>query len=205
MKFYKMLLAVVLIFPLWSISCKTLEKQPQPSDAVSGATPHYAGGDRGALPPTAGEYTVLGVREGIKAWVIQYDEKLLRGGEFFDDSAAKALAEWGVKTVISISPNNKERAFCRKHSLELVEIPFDKKNGPSKADIQKFLNTIKQGKAPFYLHCIGGTHRAGVLGVAYRIHRLGWAPEKALVEFGRLGGNLKDDHTMLESVLQFKP
>ena len=57
---------------------------------------------------------------------------------------------------------------------------------------------------PLYVHCHGGTHRAGVLGVAYRIHKCGWPWEKALLEHGRLGGSLKDDHIMLASIRTLK-
>jgi protein tyrosine/serine phosphatase len=87
----------------------------------------------------------------------------------------------------------------------LVEILFDKKTGPSSADLHRFLQTIKTGTGPFYVHCVGGTHRAGVLGVAYRMHILNWPYEKAVLEFGQLGGDLKADHSLLEPVKAFKP
>lgn len=174
-------------------------------NGVSGATPAYAAGDRGPTPPACGEYEVLGVKEGIKSWAIRYDDTLVRGGEFYDDRAAEALREWGVKTVISITPNEKERDFCRRHGFALVEIPFDKTHGPSPADIRLFLDTIKTGTPVFYVHCIGGTHRGGLLGVAYRLHILRWPYERALVEFGRLGGDLKTAHPLLEAVKNFQP
>ena len=161
--------------------------------------------NRGALPPADGEYEVLGIKDGIKNWAVRYDAKLLRGGEFFNEQAARALADWGVKTVISIVPTDRERDLCRTNGLVLVEIPFNKPQGPSAADIRLFLDTIKSGAAPFYVHCVGGTHRGGVLGVAYRVHLQNWPYEKALVEFGRLGGELKENHQMLEAVRTFKP
>jgi hypothetical protein len=174
-------------------------------DAVSAATAAYFAGDRGAPPPAGDGYTVLGVRDGIKAWAIQYDDRLIRGGEFYDDSAAKALSQWGVKTIVSISPNDKERDFCKQHGFELVEIPFNKNDGPSEKDLRRFLDTVKNGRERFYVHCIGGSHRGGVLGFAYRLHILNWVEDRALVEFGRLGGDLKGDHAMLEAVRKFKP
>jgi hypothetical protein len=194
---------------MWSVlalcaGCRCC-RGPSGADAVSAATPYYAGGERGALPPAAGDYTVLGVRDGIKSWAVKYDNTLLRGGEFFDDTAAKALAEWGVKTVISVTPNDKERAFCAQNGFILVEIPFTKKEGPSEADLRRFLDTVKNGKAPFYVHCVGGTHRGGILGLAYRVHHLDWPVERAVIEFGRLGGDLKDNHNMIDAVIRFKP
>jgi len=111
----------------------------------------------------------------------------------------------GIKSIVSITPTDKERDFCKRHGFTLVEVPFDKVNGPSADNLGRFVETIKQGQGPFYVHCVGGTHRGGVLGVAYRLHHLGWTYERALVEFGRLGGDLKEDHLLLEAVKNYKP
>ncbi len=157
------------------------------------------------LPPKGYDYEVLGVKDGLKSWAVKYDGVLLRGGEIHADSAAAAFKDWGVKTVISIVPGDKERDFCKRHNLALVEIPFAKTKGPSAADLKLFLDTVRKGAGAFYVHCVGGAHRGGILGVAYRVHVLQWPYERALVEFGRLGGSLKDDHAMLEAVRQFKP
>ncbi len=187
------------------VSCVAPSEKTGRPDAVSGATPAYAAGDRGALPPACEGYEVLGVRDGIKNWAIRYDGVLIRGGEFCDDKASDALTAWGVKTIVSITPTDKEREFCKRHGFALVEVPFDKKQGPGAEDIGKFLDTIKTGKGPFYVHCVGGNHRGGVLGVAYRVHILGWPYERALVEFGRLGGDLKENHVLLETIRNYKP
>jgi len=197
--------AVVLLCAGGLLACAQPSEKPGPEDGVSGATPTYAAGDRGALPPAWDGYEVLGVKEGIKNWVIRYDEVLIRGGEFYDDKASEALQKWGVTTIVSITPNDKEREFSRKFGFVLVEVPFEKSRGPAVSDVNRFLDTIRSGKGPFYLHCVGGTHRAGVLGVAYRVHVLGWAWERALVEFGRLGGDLKENHAMLEVIRKYQP
>ena len=187
---------------LTAVSCapKTMKV-----DATTQATAQYPSGDRGKLPPPSDDYRVLGVKQGIKGWVVQYDDKVFRGGEFFSDSAAKALRGWDVKTVVSVTPNDKEREFCRKHGLDLVEVPFDKTRGPSSEDLRCFLEAVREKEGPVYVHCVGGTHRGGLLGFAYRLHVLNWTEDRALVEYGRLGGDLKDDHNMLEAVLSFKP
>ncbi len=56
---------------------------------------------------------------------------------------------------------------------------------------------------PLYVHCHGGTHRGGVLMLFVRLHVEGWPLEKALVEFGRLGGDLKGDHPKIEVVRKY--
>ena len=53
--------------------------------------------------------------------LIRYDERFVRGGEFCSDRAAESLRAWGIPTVISVTPNDREREFCRRHGLPLVE------------------------------------------------------------------------------------
>lgn len=168
-------------------------------DAITGATCR-AGHDETYLPPKAGEYEVLGVREGLNGYVVKYDKTLYRGGALLGDSAIDTLRELGIKTIISITPTDSERRFSMQNGYKLVEIPFENATGPSHSEIALLLKSIKKLQGPFYLHCHGGAHRAGVLGAAYRIHVLGWTFEKAIVEYGRLGGDLLKDHAMLEKI-----
>ena len=168
-------------------------------DSITGATPKYEHGET-VLPPKAATYEVVGVVDGLKKYVVKYDDSFYRGGEPFADSAVQSLKEYGIRTIISITPTEDERALCLEHGFTLVEIPFKKTAGLSSEDLQRYLKTIRTGASPFYVHCHGGTHRGGVLGVAYRLHIQGWPYEKALVEHGRLGGDLLADHIMLESV-----
>ena len=185
-----------------TVSCESKStRRPPTTQTVSGATPMTKGKDV-VLPPKVGDYEVLGVTEGLKNFVVKYDQKFYRGGEPVSDAAAESLKARGIKTIISITPNDHERTFCRKHGLTLVEIPFSKPTGPSPVDLARFYETVKTGSGPFYVHCHGGTHRGGVLGVAYRTGVLGWSKDKALIEFGRLGGDLLVDHSMLEAVLR---
>jgi len=182
-------------------SCTTpTENKP---DAISGAT-YRNSPQEVILPPETGEYRVLGVQKGLKNYVIRYDDTVFRGGEPYADSAAQALSKIGINSIISITPTENERQFCRKHGFTLIEIPFKKVPGPAATDVKRYIDTIKTGAGPFYVHCHGGTHRGGVLGVAYRVHILGWPYEEALVEYGRLGGDLLSDHTMLESVRRYQ-
>ncbi|MDH3982130.1 MAG: hypothetical protein OES84_04435 [Kiritimatiellaceae bacterium] len=182
-------------------SCRT--NHVAETDGTTGATKVY-GKNEIVLPPPSGDYEVLGSQKGLKGFAIRYDGKLYRGGEPYDDSAAQTLHDWGVKTIISITPTELERKFCHDHGFQLIEIPFSKTKGPTVADLNRFKNTIQTGSGPFYMHCVGGSHRGGVLGVTYRTHLLDWPYEKALVEYGRLGGDLKGDHNMLEAVRDAK-
>ncbi len=173
-------------------------------DAVSGAT--RSAKEKGVtLPPDGEEYTVLGVLPGLKNYAVKYDEALYRGGELQKKSAVKTLRKLGVKTIVSITPTDYEREFCRKYRFPLVEIPFEKDNGISEEGLALFLETIRTGTGPFYLHCKGGSHRAGILGAAYRIFILNWPVERALTEYDRLGGDLIEDQPMIEALKRMAP
>ena len=166
---------------------------------VTGATP-CEDPQKVPLPPDADNYEVMGVQKGLRNYVVKYDDRVYRGGEPLGDAAAQVLHGWGIHTIISITPTENERSFCKRHGFTLVEIPFPKSTGPTVEDLKLFLHTVETQPGPFYLHCNGGTHRGGVLGVAYRACLLGWPLDQALVEYGRLGGDLLSDHSMLEAI-----
>ena len=167
-------------------------------DGVSGATvPH----DQIVLPPTNSHYRVLGHLQGLNNHVVKYNDNFYRGGQvYIEDLAGEALHTCGIKTIVSIVPSDAERAFCASNGFSLVEIPFESKVGPTKQDYQLSLQTLETGEGPFYVHCKGGSHRAGILSAAYRIHLQNWSFERAIIEYGRLGGDLKADHTMLQTL-----
>jgi protein tyrosine phosphatase (PTP) superfamily phosphohydrolase (DUF442 family) len=175
---------------------------PDSVDVVSGATiPH----DQIILPPTNSHYQVLGHREGLNGYVVKYDDAFYRGGQvYIEDLAAEALQEYDIKTIVSITPSDAERAFCAANGFALIEIPFDK-SGPSVADYQNFIQALETSAPPYYIHCKGGSHRAGILSAAYRIQLQDWSLEQALLEYGRLGGDLKSDHAMLETLRVLTP
>lgn len=185
-----------------ALALSSCHHHPESADVVSGATtPH----DQIVLPPTNSHYQVLGHREGLNGYVVRYDDVFYRGGQvYIEDLAAEALQECGIKTIISITPSDAERAFCAANGFVLIEIPFDK-NGPSVADYQNYLQALETSAPPFYVHCKGGSHRAGILSAAYRIQRQGWSFEEAAIEYGRLGGDLKSDHAMVETLRMLKP
>jgi len=183
-------------------SCRIM-RFPGP-DAVTEATRSWEQ-KKVTQPPPSDTYNVLGNLDGLKNYVVKYDERFYRGGEPNSAKAAEQLKKLGIATIVSVTPSDAEREFCSENGFVLVEIPFEKTNGPALADLQKFVETIQAGEGPFYTHCHGGSHRGGTLGLAYRMHVLGWPYEKAVIEFGRLGGSLKDDHVMIEAVRDFKP
>ena len=175
-----------------AVSCKENDR----ADAVTKAS---EANDATQLPPVGETYEVIGFVTGLNGYVIKYDDVFYRGGDIASDEGAKVLKEKGIKTIVSVTPTDLERLLAKKYGMELVEVLFEKTGVPAEA-LESYVKKIKAGEGPFYVHCHGGSHRAGTLAAAYRIHKQGWEFDKAIIEFGRLGGSLKDDHALLESI-----
>ena len=190
---FKIFFSAVTIVMLLS-SCR---HPTDPVDGMTGATlPH----NQIILPPTNSHYRVLGHLEGLNNHVVKYNANFYRGGQvYIEDLAAEALHEYGIKTIISIVPNDEERAFCAENGFALIEIPFDQ-SGPTPQDYQRYFHALETNEPPFYIHCKGGSHRAGIFSAAYRIKVQDWSIDRASIEYGRLGGDLKIDHAMLETL-----
>jgi protein tyrosine phosphatase (PTP) superfamily phosphohydrolase (DUF442 family) len=169
-------------------------------DGVTGATPDYAT-EKITMPIEGNSYENLGSLTGLRKFSVKYSDKIIRGGEIYDDSAAEILDRMGVKTVVSITPCEKERQFCEKYGYELIEIPFESSDGPKSSDIDLFLETVRKTDGPVYVHCHGGAHRAGALCLAYRLHEENWEQGMALLEYSKLGGDLLGDKGMVERVI----
>lgn len=165
------------------------------ADSVSEASPKI---EKKAeiLPPLNRDYTVTPGVSGLDGYIVKYDPFFYRGGDIVSAEGVKYLKKLGIKTVISISPSEKERNLLKDSGIALKEIPFEKE-GPDKTVISGFLDTVKKSEGPVYVHCHSGKHRGGILGYIYRVKISGWQKDRALIEFARLGGDLKDDHAMI--------
>jgi hypothetical protein len=145
-------------------------------------------------------YQVVGVIPGLKKFVVKYNDELIRGGAPYSDEGFEQLKKMGVKTIISITPDENERKLASKHKIGLIEIPFSK-DAPVPEDVKrKFLNLFHQYEAPFYLHGNESTSRAGVMGALYRMKICGWPFGKTMMEYLQLGGDMKKDKIMIDSI-----
>jgi len=179
------------------------KKDEATTDAESSASEPYIVDPNMVLPPPAESYTVLGLVNGLKEFVVKYDDKLYRGGEPYSNDAVTQFRNLGITTIITITPSEVGRFRCNLYGFDLVEIPFASNTGPSAVVIKKFLNALN-GEGKFYLHAEGGQHRAGIMGLAYRIYVQNWDPEQAVAEFIKLGGNRQEDDAMIQHVLDYR-
>jgi protein tyrosine/serine phosphatase len=185
---------------LTACQSKTTE-HPKVVDGISGATHQN---EKVILPPENENYRVMGHLQGLMNYVVRYDNSFYRGGEpYAPDLALEAFDEVGIKTIISITPSEEERAFCETYGFKLVEIPFVNP-GPTAKDFETYFQTLEEESGPVFVHCKGGSHRAGIFGAAYRMKVQNWSYEEAIIEYGRLGGDLKNDFAMLEQLKAFE-
>lgn len=154
------------------------------------------------LPPRGETYDVLGWQAGLSGPAVRYDSRLYRGGKITRARGLATLKQWGVRTIISATPDDTERRLARQAGLRLVEVPFTFRTGLSSELQERFLRAVTDTENPgaIYLHCQSGCHRAGLLGVLYRMHVSGWDYHKAVTEYALLGGNVPKSHRLLQSL-----
>jgi len=114
----------------------------------------------------------------------QMDERFYRGGRPKSEQF-KNLAALGIKTVIDLNDNSRERdePAVIAAGMRYVNIAIVDKTSPSNAQINEFLKVVNDpttGK--FYVHCAGGRHRTGVMGAVYRFNHDHWNYDQAYAE-----------------------
>jgi protein tyrosine/serine phosphatase len=114
----------------------------------------------------------------------QMDEQFYRGSR----PKAKdfqSLATLGIKTVIDLTDNSREREqpAVEAAGMRYVNIAIVDKTNPSTEQIAAFLkvaNDPNTGK--FYVHCAGGRHRTGLMGAVYRFNHDHWNYDQVYAE-----------------------
>lgn len=148
------------------------------------------------LPETDSTYKVIGYKKGLKGFSVEYNKNLYRGGNILSAEGAKILQEKGIKTVVSITPDDNIKTLCNTFGFNNIEMFYD--YGKLTDSITaSFLNTLDNSDAPFYIHCFSGKQRAGLLCAISRIYTNNWTFEQAEVEYGKLGGKVEEDHQLL--------
>ncbi|HLP59220.1 MAG TPA: hypothetical protein VK186_10340 [Candidatus Deferrimicrobium sp.] len=161
-------------------------------DAVSQATKGWP------WPPYGYTYQVT-VVPGIEGYVIVYDDTLYRGGTPEPEGIGQ-LKNFGIKTVITINPGLELAKKVQAAGLNWVVFNWQNKDIMSAEDLAQFLKLVKENKAPFYLHSKEENQNTGILAAIYRIHVQNWPYEKTIIEYGRVGGSLKDDDRLLRAI-----
>jgi len=97
----------------------------------------------------------------------------------------KSLAGLGIKTIIDLTDNSREREqpAVEAAGMRYVNIPIVDKKNPSAAQIDQFLSLVNDpATGKFYVHCAGGRHRTGVMGAIYRFNHDKWNYDQVYAE-----------------------
>jgi protein tyrosine phosphatase (PTP) superfamily phosphohydrolase (DUF442 family) len=121
-----------------------------------------------------------------------------RGGEVTEEGL-KNLAGLGVRTVIDLREerDEKEAEGCRQLGITYYSFPMITDDTPEPGKVEKIVEIIQQAKAPVYVHCSGGKHRAGTVCAYFRIKQQGRSAEKAWQEQQAYGFGPPEEHANL--------
>ena len=117
----------------------------------------------------------------------QMDDRFYRGARPKEEDF-QALAAMGIKTVIDLTDNSREREqpAVEAAGMRYINIPMVDKGYPEARQIDEFMriaNDPTTGK--FFVHCAGGRHRTGVVGAVYRFTNNNWTYDQVMAEMNR--------------------
>ena len=114
----------------------------------------------------------------------QMDEHFYRGSRPKPEDF-KSLAALGIKTIIDLTDNSREREkpAVEATGMRYVNIPIIDKAYPTMEQANEFLKVANDpATGKFYVHCAGGRHRTGVMGAVYRFNHDHWNYDRAYAE-----------------------
>jgi protein tyrosine/serine phosphatase len=108
------------------------------------------------------------------------------------------LEEMGIKTIINLRSIHSDKKKMRNTNLVYEKIPMMAFN-PKEKHIVRFLELVTNGEGgPYFVHCMHGADRTGLLCASYRVAVQGWTKQEALREmveggfgFHKIWSNLK--------------
>jgi len=114
----------------------------------------------------------------------QMDQNFYRGARPKSEDF-KNLAALGIKTVIDLTDNSREREepAVIAAGMRYINIPIVDKAYPGADQVSAFLKVANDpATGKFYVHCAGGRHRTGIMGAVYRFNHDHWNFDQAYAE-----------------------
>jgi protein tyrosine/serine phosphatase len=96
------------------------------------------------------------------------------------------LSALGVKTVIDLTGDDGQADETRLVSaagMKYFHIPMTTHVAPTTTQVDQFLTIVNDPRnQPVYVHCVGGSHRTGVMTAVYRMINDHWRADRAFAE-----------------------
>lgn len=187
------------IFTILSTNCE--KENPEPKIKTNKATTADATSSASQktdswLPEDDSNYTVIGYKKGLKGVTVKYSNNIYRGGNILSAEGAKLLQGKGIKTVVSVTPDDNIQTLCNTFNFTNINMYYDY-GKLTDSVTNAFLDILDKNETmPVYIHCFSGKQRAGLLCAIARIYKEDWTFEKAEHEYGKLGGKVKEDHEL---------
>ncbi|MEK0450962.1 MAG: hypothetical protein RL088_3230 [Verrucomicrobiota bacterium] len=131
-------------------------------------------------------------------------DRILSGSQPGGDAAFRALADLGVKTIVSVDGAKPDLETARRFGLRYIHLPIGY-DGVPQARVPELAKVAqKPAEGLIFVHCHHGKHR-GPTAVAIMCEIAeGWSPAKA-EEWLRKAGTGTEYAGLYRSVLEFKP
>jgi tyrosine-protein phosphatase SIW14 len=96
------------------------------------------------------------------------------------------LSTLGVKTVIDLTSDDgqvDETRLVSSAGMRYFHIPMTTHVAPTTTQVDQFLAIVNDPRnQPVYVHCVGGSHRTGVMTAVYRMINDHWSAARAFAE-----------------------
>jgi len=117
--------------------------------------------------------------------VHQITPRFVRGSQAETEEDFAALAQMGVKVVVSVDGARPNVEDAHKHGLRYVHVPMGY-DGPTREEQVLLYKAFTTLEGPFYVHCHHGKHR-GPAACAIGLMADGWTAEQIVGELKRAG------------------
>lgn len=112
--------------------------------------------------------------------------KIISGSCPYGDAGFRALAQQGVKTIISVDGARPDEALARKYGMRYVHIPVTY-SGVTRDQALSIGRAVRDLPGPVFIHCHHGKHRGPTAAVIAVMVNEGWTVEQAQATMKQAG------------------
>ncbi|MCC6794234.1 MAG: cytochrome c [Candidatus Hydrogenedentes bacterium] len=135
--------------------------------------------------------------------VYAVNDNLISGGLPEGEQAFKALAELGVKTIISVDGATPDVDGAKKFGLRYVHLPIGYDSVPRQRAVE-LSRAVQELPGKIYVHCHHGKHRSPAATAGIMVCSMGWSGDQA-TDFMKQAGTSPNYKGLYETVQTMKP